>query len=91
MKTPLDLLHDLKFRTLVKVALITGIFGLLATIIAVGRYDLAAVGFGATEARHPIAYRLDKWTGKTWLVRGLDAYEVKDSPLASPSDSEKKW
>ncbi len=90
MKSPLDLFHDLKLKTLVKVAVIAGVFGLLAAAMA-GRYELVPVGFGATETRHPIAYRLDKWTGQTWLIRGLDAYEVKNSPLVSPSDPGNKW
>ena len=93
MKTLFDLFQDLRLKTLVKVALITGIFALLAAIAGglAGRYELVSVGFGGTEIRHPIAYRLNKWTGKVYLIRGLDAYEVKNSPLASPSDSGNKW
>ena len=56
-----------------------------------GRYNAVAVGFGSTETRHPIAYRLDRLTGQMWLIRGLDAYKVKDSPLAAPADGEKSW
>ena len=94
MKSPLDLFHDLKLKTLVKVAFIAGVFSLLAAAMAgglAGRYELVPIGFGATKTHHPIAYRLDKWMGKTWLIRGLDAYEVKNSPLASPSDPGSEW
>ncbi len=54
MKSPLDLFHDLNLQTLVKVTLITGLFGLLVAAVAwglAGRYDLVADGFGATETR----------------------------------------
>jgi hypothetical protein len=55
------------------------------------RYSLVSIGFGATSTRHPIAYKIDHWTGKTWMIRGLDAYQVKDSPLPAPVDGEKEW
>ncbi len=57
----------------------------------VDRYAVIPIGFGNTPTRHPIAYKLDRWTGKLWLVRGLDAYVVKNSPLSAPEDGAASW
>ena len=55
------------------------------------RYTIIPIGFGNTQTHHPIAYKLDRWSGKIWLIRGLDAYVVKNSPLSSPADGEISW
>ena len=69
--------------------IIVGLCGGYVVGRVAGRYSIVTVGLGSAE--FPLAYRLDRWTGNVWLIRGLDAYEVKKSPLPSPTDISGKW
>ena len=68
--------------------ILAGLVGFYAVAHLTGRYTIVSVGYD--RSGFPNAYRLDQWTGKVWLIYGLDAYEVKKSPLPSP-DPSRKW
>jgi hypothetical protein len=72
----------------IAVLVVAALLGLCLVGRLWGRYTLLSVGYDRNG--FPTAYRLDQWTGKTWLVLGLDAYEVKNSPLVAP-DPSRKW
>ena len=74
-----------KKQVAVLVAVLLGLY-LIGQLF--GRYTLVPIGFDRNGFQ--IAYRLDQWTGRAWLVFGLDTYQVKNSPFAAPEPS-RKW